>query len=72
MKYKNRLAQIGFISLFCAIWCLFIFLIINIWNTSLFTVGGILSIFLVIGLFIVMCILSIILFAIMVAVGEWR
>jgi prolipoprotein diacylglyceryltransferase len=72
MKYKNRIAQIGCILTLFAMWYGFISLIINIWNTSLFTVGGILSIFFVIGMSILLCVMSIILFAIMVAIGEWK
>jgi hypothetical protein len=72
MKYKNRFLQFGCILVLCAMWYGFISLIINIWNTSLFTVGGILSIFFVIGMSILLCIMSIILIIIIIEVGDWK
>jgi len=72
MKYKNRLAQIGFTSLLCAMWYGFILLITNLWNTSLITVGGILSIFFIIVMSVLLCIVSLILIVIIVVVGDWK
>ena len=72
MKYKNRLAQIGFASLLCAMWYGFILLINNLWNTSLITVGGILSIFFIIGISVLLCVMSLILIVIIVIVGDWK
>jgi hypothetical protein len=72
MKYKNRFAQIGLTLLLCVMWYSSILLIINIWNTSLLTAGGILSIFFIMGLFGGLVLASIILFYIIIVVGDWK
>jgi hypothetical protein len=72
MKYKNRLAQIGLALFLCAMWYCFISLVINIWNTSLLTAGGVLSIFFIMGLFGGLIVASIILFYIIIVVGDWK